>query len=80
MILDIPVETTVELGRTSVFIDDLLKICNGSVVEFSNLAGDPVDVLINQKLVAKGKIVVEDEKYGVRITETMNHLNEKPII
>jgi len=80
MILDIPVEITIELGRTSIFIEDLLKLCNGSVVEFSNLAGEPVDVLINQKLVAKGKIIVEDEKYGVRITETMNHLTGKSMI
>jgi flagellar motor switch protein FliN len=74
MILDIPVEITVELGRTSILVDELLKLCNGSVVEFSNLSGEPVDVMINQKRVARGYIVVMDEKYGVRISETMTDL------
>ena len=77
MVLDIPVEIVVEMGRTSISIENLLKICNGSVVEFSNLAAEPVELFINKKLVAKGKIVVEDEKYGIRITEAMTSLNER---
>jgi len=68
-ILDIPLEITVELGRTKKKINELLKLGQGSVVELEELVGEPVDVLANQTLVARGEVVVEDERYGIRITQ-----------
>jgi len=74
MILDIPVEITVEFGRTQKRIVDLLDLGQGSVVEFFDLAGEPVAVRVNQRLIAKGEVVVENEKYGVRINETISRM------
>ena len=68
-IWDIPLEITVELGRTKKKINELLKLGQGSVVELEELVGEPVDVLANRTLVARGEVVVEDEKYGIRITQ-----------
>lgn len=71
-ILDIPLEITVELGRTKMMICDLLKLCQGSVIELGKLAGDTLEILANKKLVAKGEVVVLNEKYGIRITEVIS--------
>ncbi len=71
MILGIPLEVTVELGRTRKSIHEMLEVGQGSVIQFPNLAGEPVDILVNQKLIASGEVVVENEKYGVRILETV---------
>ena len=71
-ILDIPLEITVELGRTKMMICDLLKLSQGSVVELGKLAGDTLEILANKKLVAKGEVVVLNEKYGIRITEVIS--------
>ena len=68
-ILDIPLEITVELGRTRMMICDLLKLGQGSVIELSKLAGDSLEILANNKLIAKGEVVVMNEKYGIRLTE-----------
>ncbi|MBW1700749.1 MAG: flagellar motor switch protein FliN [Deltaproteobacteria bacterium] len=68
-ILDIPLEITAELGRTEIRINELLKLGQGSVIEFSKLAGETLDVLANQKLIARGEVVVVNEKYGIRLTE-----------
>lgn len=68
-ILDIPLEITAELGRTEIQISELLKLGQGSVIEFSKLAGETLDVLANQKLIARGEVVVVNEKYGIRLTE-----------
>jgi len=68
-ILDIPLEITAELGRTEIRINELLKLGQGSVIEFSKLAGETLDVLANQKLIAKGEVVVVNDKYGIRLTE-----------
>ncbi|MBA3029235.1 MAG: flagellar motor switch protein FliN [Desulfobacteraceae bacterium] len=68
-ILDIPLEITVELGRTRMMICDLLKLGQGSVIELSKLAGDTLEILANNKLIAKGEVVVMNEKYGIRLTE-----------
>jgi flagellar motor switch protein FliN len=68
-ILDIPLEITVELGRTKMMICDLLKLGQGSVIELSKLAGDTLEILANNKLIAKGEVVVMNEKYGIRLTE-----------
>lgn len=71
-ILDIPVKVTAQLGRTKMLIKDLLQVGPGSVVELDRLAGEPVDVLVNDKLVAKGEVVVINENFGVRLTEIVN--------
>lgn len=68
-ILDIPVQLTVELGRTKIAIKNLLQLAQGSVVELDALAGEPMDVLVNGYLIAQGEVVVVDDKYGIRITE-----------
>ena len=68
-VLDIPLEVTVELGRTKMLINDLLKLGQGSVIELSKLAGESLDILANQKPIARGEVVVVNEKYGIRLTE-----------
>lgn len=69
MIMDIPVQLSVELGRTRLTIKQLLELTRGSVVELDGLPGEPMDILINDYLVAKGEVVVVDDKYGIRVTE-----------
>lgn len=71
-VLDIPLEINVELGRTKMVINDLLKLGQGSVVELSKRAGETLEILANEKLVARGEVVVVNEKYGVRITEIVS--------
>ena len=71
-ILDIPLEITVELGRTKMQIHELLKLSQGSVIELSKLAGEPLEILANQRLIAKGEVVVLNEKYGARLTEVIS--------
>ena len=69
MILDIPVQLTVELGRTRVPIKHILQLAPGSVVELEALAGEPMDVLVNGYLIAQGEVVVVNEKFGIRLTD-----------
>jgi flagellar motor switch protein FliN/FliY len=69
MILDIPVQLTVELGRTKVPIKNLLQLAQGSVVELDGLAGEPMDVLVNGYLIAQGEVVVVNDKFGIRLTD-----------
>ena len=71
-ILDIPLDVSVELGRTRLRIKDLLQLGQGSVVELNKLAGEPAEIYVNQKLMAKGEIVVVNEKFGVRLTEIIS--------
>jgi len=73
-ILDIPLDVTVELGRTKLLIHELLKLGQGSVIELSKLAGETLEVLANQKLIARGEAVVINEKFGVRLTEVVSPL------
>jgi len=73
-ILDLPLQVTVELGRTQMLINDLLRLGQGSVVELSKLAGEPMEVLVNQKLVARGEVVVVNDKFGVRLTDVISPL------
>ena len=68
LILDIPLTVTVELGRSKMLINDLLQLGEGSVIELTKLVGEPLEVLINSKLVARGEVVVINEKFGVRLT------------
>ena len=72
LILDIPLTVTVELGRSKMLINDLLQLGQGSVVELTKLAGEPLEVLVNQKLVARGEVVVVNEKFGVRLTDIVS--------
>ncbi len=69
MILDIPVQLTVELGRTRIPIKQILQLAQGSVVELEAMAGEPMDVLVNGYLIAKGEVVVVNEKFGIRLTD-----------
>ncbi|MBN2333712.1 MAG: flagellar motor switch protein FliN [Deltaproteobacteria bacterium] len=71
-ILDIPLQLSVELGRTRMIINDLLQLGQGSVVELEKLAGEPLDVLVNNKLVARGEVVVVNEKFGIRLTDIIS--------
>ncbi|WP_226534700.1 flagellar motor switch phosphatase FliY [Fictibacillus halophilus] len=72
MLLDIPLQVTVELGRTKKTIKDILEMSAGSIVELDKLAGEPVDIFVNQKMIAKGEVVVIDENFGVRVTEILS--------
>jgi flagellar motor switch protein FliN len=69
MILDIPVQLTVELGRTKIPIKHILQLAQGSVVELDALAGEPMDVLVNGYLIAQGEVVVVNDKFGIRLTD-----------
>jgi flagellar motor switch protein FliN/FliY len=73
-ILDIPLKVSVELGRAQVVIKDLLQLGQGSVLELDKLAGEPLEVLVNGKLVARGEVVVVNEKFGVRLTDIISPL------
>jgi len=72
LILDIPLRVTAELGRTKMVVSELLNLGQGSVIELSKLAGEPMEVLVNDKLVAKGEAVVVNEKFGVRLTDIIS--------
>jgi flagellar motor switch protein FliN/FliY len=69
LILNIPVQLTVELGRTKITIKNLLQLAQGSVVELDGVAGEPMDVLVNGCLIAQGEVVVVNEKFGIRLTD-----------
>lgn len=69
MIMDIPVQLSVELGRTRLTIKNILQLGQGSVIELDGLAGEPMDIFVNGYLIAQGEVVVVDEKYGIRITD-----------
>ena len=71
-LLDISLEVTVELGRTKMLINDMLKLGQGSVIELTKLAGESLEILANQKPIARGEVVVVNEKYGVRLTEVIS--------
>lgn len=72
LIMDVPLQVTVELGRTRKLIREILELSPGSVVELDKLAGEPVDILVNGKLIAKGEVVVIDENFGVRVTDIVS--------
>lgn len=69
MLMDVPLRVTVELGRTQMSVRQVLELQNGAVVELDRMAGEAVDVLVNDKLMARGEVVVVDDKFGIRITE-----------
>ncbi|WP_081112437.1 flagellar motor switch protein FliN, partial [Paenibacillus polymyxa] len=72
LLMDIPLRVTVELGRTQKQIKDILELSQGSIIELDKLAGEPVDILVNNKLIAKGEVVVIDENFGVRVTDIVS--------
>ena len=75
LLLDIPLEITVELGRTRIQIQELLNLGPGSTVTLSKLEGEPVDILANDKLIARGEVVLQNKKYGIRITEITSRMD-----
>lgn len=77
LFMDVMLKVTVELGRTRMTLQQVLDLQNGSVVELDRLAGDPVDVFVNDLLIARGEVVVVDDKFGVRITEVISPENRK---
>ncbi len=72
LILDIPLRVTVELGRAKMPVSELLNLTQGSVIELTKLAGEPMEVLVNDKLIARGEAVVVNEKFGVRLTDIIS--------
>jgi len=72
MLMDVPLKISVELGRTRMSLRQTLELVQGSVIELDRLAGDPVDVFVNERLLAKGEVVVVDDKFAVRITELID--------
>jgi flagellar motor switch protein FliN/FliY len=75
LLMDISLKVTVELGRTRMTFHQVLELQNGSVVELDRLAGDPVDIFVNDRIIARGEVVVVDDKFGVRITELISPAN-----
>lgn len=72
-VLDVPLKITVELGRTRILVQDLLKLHKGSVIELSKQAGDPLEILVNDRVLAKGEVIVVNEKFGIRLTDVVSH-------
>ncbi len=75
MVLDVPLKVTVELGRTKLLVNDLLQLGQGSVIELDKMAGEPMEIYVNDKLVAMGEVVVVNEKFGVRLTDVMSGID-----
>ena len=72
MLMDIPLQVTVELGRTKRSVKEILELSPGSIIELDKLAGEPVDILVNNRPIAKGEVVVIDENFGVRVTDIIS--------
>jgi flagellar motor switch protein FliN/FliY len=72
MLLDVPLDVSVELGRARMSIQELLALAPGSVIELDKIAGEPLDILVNERLVARGEAVVVNDKFGVRITDIVS--------
>jgi flagellar motor switch protein FliN/FliY len=72
MLMDVPLQISVELGRSQMTLRQTLELVQGSVIELDRLAGDPVDIFVNERLLAKGEVVVVDDKFAVRITELID--------
>jgi flagellar motor switch protein FliN/FliY len=77
MLGDVELQVTVELGRTEMLVEDVLRLGEGSVVELDKLAGDPVDVYVNQRLVARGEVLVLNDNFCIRISEIVDDLREQ---
>jgi flagellar motor switch protein FliN len=79
LLLDVSMRVTVELGRTRMPLSQILELQHGSVVELDRLAGDPVDIFVNDCMIAHGEVVIVDDKFGVRITEMVSPRNQKAV-
>lgn len=75
LIMDVPLRVTVEVGKARKTVKEILELSSGSIIELDKLAGDPVDILVNGKLVAKGEVVVIDDSFGVRVTDIVTPAN-----
>lgn len=71
-LLDVPLQLSVELGRTKMFVNDLLQLGQGSVIELKKMAGEPLEIMVNEKLVARGEVVLVNEKFAVRVTDIVS--------
>ncbi len=71
-ILDLPLKVSVELGRTKMLVNDLLQLAQGSIIELEKMAGDPLEILVNEKLVARGEVVSVNDKFGIRVTDIIS--------
>lgn len=71
-LLDIPLDISIEVGRTRIMVNDLLKMREGSIVELDKLAGEPLDVYVNSRLIAKGEAVLVNDKFGIRLTDVIS--------
>jgi flagellar motor switch protein FliN len=76
MLMDVPLTVTIELGRTEMSLKQALELQQGSVVELNRLAGDPIDIYVNEKIIAKGEVVVVDDKFAVKITQLFSNNKE----
>ena len=74
LLMNVPLRVTAELGKSKMMVRDILKLGVGSVVELDRLAGGPVDLLVNNKLIARGEVVAIDDNFGVRVTELIQHI------
>jgi len=72
LILDIPLDVTVELGKVKMLVNELLQLGQGSIIELAKQVGEPLDIYVNKKLVAKGEVVILDEKFGIRVSDIIN--------
>jgi len=80
LLLDVSMRVTVELGRTRMPLSQILELQHGSVVELDRLAGDPVDIFVNDCMIARGEVVIVDDKFGVRITEMVSPRNQRAVV
>jgi flagellar motor switch protein FliN/FliY len=80
LLLDVSMRVTVELGRTRMPLSQILELQHGSVVELDRLAGDPVDIFVNDCMIARGEVVIVDYKFGVRITEMVSSRNRRAVV
>ena len=72
LILDIPLDVSVDLGRVKMLVNDLIQLGQGSIIELDKRVGDPLEIYINNKLIARGEVVVADEKFGIRVTDIIS--------
>jgi flagellar motor switch protein FliN/FliY len=72
LILDIPLDVSVELGRVKMLVNDLLQLGQGSIIELNKAVGEPLEIYINNKLIARGEVVVMDEQFGIRVTDIIS--------
>ena len=71
-ILDLPLKVSVELGRTKMLVNELLQLAQGSIIELEKMAGDPLEIMVNEKLVARGEVVSVNDKFGIRVTDIIS--------